>query len=170
MYIIIIIDNLHSTCAWISRYISCPLCHYLVILVLWPFPLMYPSPALWRVLSFGFWCAVSRIRLPRSHHDTAVGNMWPCLSKWVRWILGHFLFEGSSLFIYFLFLGFGSSAKSDCPIFLCIRMMQKCLQMSLKHCLNMHLLVAKDCIAKTLFANFSEWSVVVVATYRYNNK
>ena len=109
-----------------------------------------------------FWILMCRqlhkVTSVRSHHDTAVGNMWPCLSKWVRWILGHFLFEGSSLFIYFLFLGFGSSAKSDCPIFLCIRMMQKCLQMSLKHCLNMHLLVAKDCIAKTLFANFSEWS------------
>lgn len=35
----------------------------------------------------------------------------------------------------------------------------------------MHLLVAKDCIAGTLFADFSEWDVVVVATSNcYNNK
>ena len=43
--------------------------------------------------------------------------------------------------------------------------------MSLKGVLNMHLLVAKDCMMKTFFANFSEGNAVVVATSNcYNNK
>ena len=43
--------------------------------------------------------------------------------------------------------------------------------MSLKGVLNMHLLVAKDCMRKALFLNFSEWdSVVFVTSDCYNNQ
>ena len=76
-------------------------------------------------------------------------------------------FEGSSSFFVFVFyLSF--IAKFDCPVFSTSEIIlikhKQCLQISLKGVLNLHLLVAKSCMMKTSFANFSEWDVVVVAT------
>ena len=67
---------------------------------------------------------------PKQSHATKFGtspvHMWPCLSKWVAWILGHSLTEAyQRVILHFLPLLFSSvfcfdlgfSAKSDFPVF-----------------------------------------------------
>ena len=73
------------------------------------------------------------------------------------------IFEGSSNFILFLFIYFGGGgggggegfSKIGLPSLLCIRNHIHAQTMFI-NIINRHLVVAKDCTMKTLFANFSE--------------
>ena len=85
--------------------------------------------------------------------------MWPCLSEWVRWK------PGLSYYGLFLkgaptnFFGGRGFSKIGLPSLLCIRNHIHAQTMFI-NITNRHLLVAKDCTMKTLFANFSEWDTV----------
>ena len=117
----------------------------------------------------------SQMSILITHAGQTVFMTLPFEMSQMRWIQSHFLIAA-----YFWrehpFPRFRVFSKSSCPVFFAEEIMLLYTKDIYKRHWKVfqtgtYLLVTKDCMMKTLFADFSKWKAVVVVTSScYNNK